>query len=87
MIKILGKLTIDNKLVKDYLYFNPDNFSIDDWESYIRDICYHLDIPVPISLVKHIKNYIMFNSTFYTADDFVDTINFDKFVIENVKYV
>jgi hypothetical protein len=83
MNKIWAKIIKDGKIVNSYVLnikkFNPSNFHI-----YLVDISYKLDIPTPIILNKHIYNYSNFNSATFTLDDFIETINFDKLILENV---
>ena len=57
------------------------------FQEYIKEICYMLDIPNPVVLTKHIKNFILFNSTYFTEEDFVESINFERLVIEHGKGV
>ena len=41
------------------------------------------DIPTPIILKSHITNYVDFNNTTFLPRDFVESIDFDRFIIEN----
>ena len=84
-MKILGKILKNNKVVKDYVYEINGDFVIHEFYDYINEICSHLDLPVPIILTTHIKNFLLFNSTFFTQNDFVEKFYEDKFVIEIIK--
>ncbi len=84
-MKILAKIITNNKVVKDYVYEVKGDFVIHNFFDYVNDICAQLDLPVPIILTKHIKNFLLFNSTFFTKDDFVEKFFEDKFVLEIIK--
>ena len=82
MIRIWAKITQEEKILKDTIYekfcqFNPENFY-----DYIAEICSELDIATPVILNYHINNYINFNNCTFVNRDFVESINFDKLIIE-----
>lgn len=83
MVRIWGKLIKDEKILKDYLLEKDEKFSIVSFLDYVEDMCYNLDIPQPVVLKYHIKNYFTFNNAKFKAGDFVEHINFDEFVLEN----
>lgn len=82
MNKIYAKLVTDNKLISDYIYELKEDFVIHDFFDYMTDICAKLDVPVPMILVKHIKNFLLYNATLFSKDDFVESFPYDKLVIE-----
>lgn len=84
-MKILGKVIKKNKVVCDYIYEIQGDFVIHNFFDYVNEICANLDLPVPIILTTHIKNFLLFNSTFFTQQDFVEKFYDDKFVIEIIK--
>ncbi len=83
MVKICARLKNKDKILDTYIFEDYVDFEIGEFEHYVADICYHLDIPNPITLVKHIKNFMLFNHTIYTKDDFVEKIFFDKLELVN----
>jgi len=85
MFRILAKTTIDNKIINSYVFESSDDFEIDNFFDYVNSICYELDIPNPVILVKHIKNFILFNYTTFFEEDFVEKVNFEKMVLEYMK--
>ena len=86
MFKILAKTLVDTTKVKDsYVYVSDEDFEIDNFDSYLNEICYELDIPNPVVLVKHLKNFILFNYTTFFEEDFVEHIHFEKLVLEYMK--
>lgn len=84
-MRILGKVIKKNRIVRDYIYEIDGDFVIHDFYGYVEEICHNLDLPVPIILTTHIKNFLLFNSTFFTQEDFVEKFFEDKFVIEIIK--
>lgn len=82
MIKIWARTLIDNKLINSYIYESDEDFVIDNFEKYVQEICYHMDIPNPIILIKHIKNYIIFNHAIFEKEDFVEKIYFDRLFLQ-----
>ena len=85
MIKILAKTIINNKINKTFKYINEEDFEIDHFYEYVKDICEHFDTPTPIVLVKHIRDYIIFGTSTFTKDDFIEKVFFDKLIIETYK--
>lgn len=85
MFKIYAKLINDNKILVDYVYELKNDFTIHDFFEYVQDICGALDIPTPIILTKHIKNFLIFDNTIFVAEDFVESFPYDKFVMEIFK--
>ncbi len=85
MVRICAHLVKNNRRIKDQLFEFDEEFEISSFEHYVQEICYIFDIPNPVTLVTHIKNFIVFNHCTYKPDDFVDKVNFDKLVIENAR--
>lgn len=84
MIKIWAKiLDEDNKIQKDIMYTKDIKFTYDDFDPILREICYQLDIPTPISLKYHINSFIQFNTTKFLPSDFVEDVDFKVFILEN----
>jgi hypothetical protein len=50
---------------------------------YIRDICETLDIPTPVIIKTHLFNYAKYNTLRFKKEDFVESVDFDKLVLEN----
>ena len=85
MFRIYAKLVKNNKVVSDYVYSLTSDFTIHDFFEYLQEICANLDIPTPIILTKHVKNFLLFDNTIFTQDDFVESFPYDKLVIEIFK--
>jgi len=85
MFKIYAKLITNNKVVGDYVYELKKEFSISDFFEYLQEICSNFDIPTPILLTKHIKNFLIFDNTIFSQEDFVESFPYDKLMIEIFK--
>ena len=64
------------------IYERIDNFSKETFYLHVQELCHELDIPTPVILKYHIENYVNFNVCHFLKRDFVESINFDKLVIE-----
>ena len=49
----------------------------------LSNICENLDIPTPVLIKTHLFNYAKYNNVRFKKDDFVESIDFDKLVLEN----
>lgn len=85
MVKIFAKIISHEKVKKTFKYENDEDFEIDHFFEYINQICEHFDSPTPIILAKHIRDFIVFSTTTFKSDDFIEKIYFDKLVIETYK--
>lgn len=85
MVKIFAKTIVNNRVKKTYKYINEEDFEIDHFYDYVREICEHFDSPTPIVMAKHIKDYILFNNTQFLPEDFVERVFFDKLILETYK--
>lgn len=83
MLKIWAKIITDDRIVKDLLYKRPMKYASSDFMTHLMEICYELDIPTPVVLKSHKYNFAKFNSTFFRVGDFVETVDFERLVLEN----
>ncbi len=83
MIRIWAKVMKKDKICKSYVYESPDMMDYAEFFNYVREICEVLDIPTPIIIKTHLFNYAKYNNVKFKADDFVESIDFDKLVLEN----
>ena len=72
MIRLWGKIMIDNKIVKEYDYkVEGDNLTTDNLQSHLVELCYSLDLETPVLLKKHYKHYNEFSSIKFLPSDFI----------------
>lgn len=75
------------KLVKGTNTIKESTFQSDDEEVTFRDLleeglitlCRELEIPVPLWLKKNTTEFARYRRTFFTSDQFVEKVRFDKF--------
>jgi len=83
VLKIWAKLLVNHRVKKGIIFEAGEEYSAGNFFKYIEAICTILKNPTPVILKKHINEFENFNTTKFTAVDFVEEINFDKLVIEN----
>lgn len=83
MIRIWAKTVKNDKITRSYIYESIDNFNEDKFYLHIQKMCHEIDIPTPAILKAHVTNYMDFNNATFLPRDFVESIDFDKFIIEN----
>jgi len=80
MMKIWGKIIADDKIIKNKtIIVNEKNTSFFDM---LKDLCASLNIPTPVLLDKHVYDFNLFNMCTFRADDFIESVCFDKFTLE-----
>lgn len=86
VIKIWGKIMKDTKIVEDYVVISEDMEKYQECLTYcINEICDKLDIAKPYWLPVNLKRYNQFGKTAFNKDNFIEDIEFDKFVIEEIE--
>ena len=83
MFKIWAKTQTGDKIISDYMYINGDKYDEREFAAYLMEICHEMDIPTPVILKHHIRGFHSVNITTFKAEDFVESVDFDKFVLEN----
>ena len=83
MIRIWAHTTKNGKNTRSYIYESIDNFAENTFFKHLQKICHEIDIPTPIILKSHITSYVDFNISTFLPRDFVESIDFDKLIIEN----
>lgn len=83
MIRIWAHTMVNTKNTKSYIYESIDEFLEEKFRFHIERICHELDIPTPIILKTHIENFRDFNLVTFSAKDFVESVDFEKLILEN----
>ena len=83
MLRIWARTMKNGKITRSFIYESIDNFEENTIRKHIEKICHEIDIPTPIVLKSHINNYVDFNGSTFLPRDFAESIDFDKFIIEN----
>ena len=84
MFRIWGKILKDGKIVRQVTYERLDKFTYSAFFNYLADICEELDIATPVLLKTHIFNYAKFNQVRFLPRDFVEGVDFDFLLLENI---
>lgn len=80
MIKIWGKIFSDEKIVKhSVVEVEPKECTFFDM---LKQLCERLDIPTPVLLNKHLADFNQFSMTVFKPVDFVESVIFDRLIIE-----
>ena len=83
MIRIWARTVNEEKITRSYIYESIDNFNPETFYKHVEKICHEIDIPTPMILKNHIANYVDYNNTIFSSRDFVESIDFEKFILEN----
>ena len=84
MIKIHARLIKNQKTLKSITYQNINEYESKNFYFYLTEICRRLEISTPIVIAHSRENYEDFNFVKFSKDDFVDSINFDYLLLENI---
>jgi len=79
-----GKLFLEGRIIKEMSSDTPEeglSFR-DKLEKCLLDVCSGLDIPVPLWLKKNTRELAIFRRTFFTNEQFMEKVWFDKFEIK-----
>jgi hypothetical protein len=83
LVKLEGKLYLEGKLVKNNAVAVPDEEGSfrDRLEKCLLELCAVLEIPVPLWLKKNTKELGAFRRTFFSSEQFIEKVWFDKLEI------
>ena len=84
MIKIWAKIIKEDKIIKQTVFSSDDELDYGFFPNYVYEICQSFDIPSPVIMKTHILNYAKFNYVRFLPSDFVENVDFDKLIVENV---
>ena len=84
-MKIWCKRLLNNKIKADMIYSSDLDMSYESYENWVREICLKMDIPAPIVLPTHYKNFYLFHNSRFKKGDFIETTSFDTFMIEDCR--
>ena len=84
MFRIWAKVIKDGHIVKQTTYEREEKFAYAGFFGYLAEICDVLDVPTPVLLKPHIFNYAKFRHVVFRPSDFMEGVNFDRLVLENI---
>lgn len=86
MLKICGTIMKNNKIIRDIIVTSDINKSYqENLKQCIIEICNKFDISKPYWLPMNLKEYNKKNKTSFNQNNFIDTIDFDKLIIQEIK--
>ena len=81
----LWATTVDGEKISRSLVFEYDNITNEDeFVAVLQQVCGQMDIPTPVVTYVNFNHYVMFNNTRFKPRDFVESVDFDHLVVENV---
>ena len=84
MIKIWAKVMKKGKIARQFVLEKHEVMDYSLFYDYLREICENLDIPTPVVIKTHLFNYAKYNTVRFIKDDFLETPDFDRLVLENI---
>lgn len=70
-------------MLKSTIYHYDGKFDAAQFDEYVRFACHDMDIPTPIIMDCHIKNFVQFNICRFDETDFVESVPFRQLTLEN----
>ncbi len=84
MFRIWAKLISEDRIVRQTTYQCDEKFVYSHFFRYLAEICDALDVPTPVLLKTHIFNYAKFRHVVFRPRDFMESVDFDRLVLENL---
>ena len=84
MFRIWAKVLKEEHIQNQFVYESNKKFTYSNFFDYLSDICVELDIPTPVLLKPHIMNFAKFKHTVFLPRDFLESVEFDKLLLENI---
>ena len=84
-MRIWAKIVKGDKITKNIIVPTSKTYHMKDFEEYVQEICYLLDIPNPMILDYHFLRFMEFNNVKFFPDDFVEEVHFTHLILERVE--
>ena len=84
MFKIWAKIYRGGKIRRQFVYEGGEKLTYSHFLNYLFDSCRELDCPTPVLLKTHIMNFAKFNHVKFLPRDFVEGVDFDYLLLENI---
>lgn len=84
MLKLWVQIITDNKIQKNFIYSSDKSYDRDEFFYHLVEIASVLEIATPILTKSHFYNFEEFNNMRFIQRDFIEQIDFDRLLIENV---
>ena len=83
-MRIWAKIVKEGKTEKQIVYENEEKLTYSHFMDYLFYFCYELDVSTPVLLKTHIFNFAKFNHVRFLPRDFVESVDFDYLLLENI---
>lgn len=84
MTKVWARAMSKDKIIFDRVFELDDDFSADNFFCQVAEICQAMDVSTPVILQKHIDEMQKFNHSIFLSNEFMESVDFDKFIIERI---
>ena len=84
MFRIWAKVMKDGHIVRQTTYAREEKYSYTRFFEYLTEISGELGVRTPVLLKAHIFNYAKFNHVAFRSSDFMESVPFDRLVLENI---
>lgn len=84
MVKMWGRTVKNHKNIKQFVLILEEKNEWHKFWDYVSQICYNMDIATPIIMKSHLFNYAKYNYVRFDKSDFVENVDFDCLIIENI---
>lgn len=84
-MKIWAKLLVEQNIKKEIIFQSDEDISYFNYQMWVREICLQLDIPSPVIIPFHYKNFVKFHNTRFKQSDFIESLDYDQFILEDCK--
>lgn len=73
------RLMRKNKMVRDTVAHCPQG---EDWRAALTAACHQMDLPVPVQVPKHERDWAEYRQTRFLPEHFMEAVSFDRMEIE-----
>lgn len=84
MVKLWIKIIKKEKIIKQTEVDRDEKFYYSNFAEYVSEGCYALDETTPVILKSHIMNFAKYNMTEFKPSDFIESVKFDRMIVENL---
>lgn len=86
MIKLWGKIITNNQILNQNVVVCAEDIKYEEQlKKCMIELCYNFDIAKPYWLTKNLMEYNKLKRAFFTQDNFIEEITFDKLEIEVIE--
>ena len=82
-IKIYARTMDHDKVLTDNVLVLPE-FDRDSFYDFVSSVCQSMDLSTPVVLEKHYNQMQKFNHCVFLPNEFVESVDFMRFVIERM---